>query len=266
MDEPTLLKRTHNRVAVLTINRPQVRNALDIATIRLLGKHVTELAAEDEFRTILITGRGDQAFSAGGDIAEMTTFSPLSADQLMTSWQITLESIERSPKPVIAAINGIAFGGGTELAMACHIRLASDDARLGQPEIALDHLPGGGGTQRMPRLIPIGLAYEYLLTGDPIPASEAWRIGLVNHVWPKHEFMNRALAFADRIAVPAPVAVRYTLEAIREGLKGPLDVGLRLERAMAGLVMESPEAQQGLHEFLARKKNKKDAAEPKREP
>jgi enoyl-CoA hydratase len=270
MGKPTVLRSTHNRVVVLTLNRPRARNAIDIATIKLLGEHVAELACVNEARVIVITGAGDQAFSSGGDIGEMTTFSPLSADQLMTSWQIALENIERSPKPVIAAINGFALGGGTELAMACHIRVASDDARLGQPEIALDHLPGGGGTQRLPRLVPTGLAYEYLLTGDPIPAAEAWRIGLVNHVWPKAQFMDRALAFADRIAARAPVAVRYTLEAVREGLKGPLEVGLRLERAMAGLVIESPEARQGLHDFLARKKDKKgttqlnDAAQPKR--
>src|SRR5713101_1984765 len=253
MGEQTVIRRTEARVAVLTINRPEVRNAIDTATIRLLGEHIDGIASDAQVRVVVITGAGDLAFSAGGDIAEMTSFSPLSADTIMIGWQATLERIERSQKPVIAAVNGIAYGGGTELAMACHIRLASDDAKFGQPEISLDHLPGAGGTQRLPRLVPVGIAYEYLLTGDPIPAPEAHRLGLVNHVWPKAEFMARTLTFAARIAERAPVAVRYTLEAIREGLKGPLDVGLRLERAMSGLVLESPEARQGLEQFLGKK-------------
>jgi enoyl-CoA hydratase len=172
----------------------------------------------------------------------------------MGHWQDTLERIERSPKPVIAAINGYAYGGGTELAMACHLRVASEDAKLGQPEIALDHIPGGGGTQRLPRLVPIGIAYEYLLTGEPIPAVDAHRIGLVNHVWAKAELMPNTLALASRIAQRGPVAVRYTLEAVREGLNAPLSVGLRLERALAGLVLESDEARAGLEAFLSKRR------------
>lgn len=254
MTEPTVLASTQGRVRVLTLNRPHVRNAIDTPTIRLLGAEIRAAAGDDTVRVVVLTGAGDVAFSAGGDIAEMTTFSPLSADTLMAAWQDTLTAIERSPRPVIAAINGYAYGGGTELAMACHLRVAADHAKLGQPEIALDHLPGGGGTQRLPRLIPKGIAYEYLLTGDAIPAAEAHRLGLVNHVWPRAEFMRRTLDLAGRIADRAPVAVRFTLEAIREGLNAPLDVGLRLERAFAGLVLESPEARAGLEEFLAKKR------------
>jgi enoyl-CoA hydratase len=222
--------------------------------MRQLGAMVDEIAEDSAIRVVVVTGAGDIAFSAGGDMSEMITFSPLKADVLMATWQETLERIERSPKPVIAAINGFALGGGTELAMACHIRVASDDAKFGQPEIALDHLPGAGGTQRLPRLIPLGIAYEYLLTGDPIPAADAHRLGLVNHVWPKTEFMARTLAFAERLAARAPVAVRCTLEAIREGLNGPLAVGLRLERALAGLVLESDEARAGLEAFLSKRR------------
>ena len=138
--------------------------------------------------------------------------------------------------------------------MACHIRVASEAASFAQTEIVLNHLPGGGGTQRLPRLVPLGFAYEHLLLGDPIPAQEAWRIGLVNHVWPRAEFASRTLALAERIAERAPTAVRFTLEAIGEGLKGTLDAGLRLERAMAGLALESDEARKGLEEFLAKKR------------
>lgn len=254
MTEATMLRADHGRVAVLTINRPRIRNALDIATMRTIGEMIGAIARDDAIRVVVITGAGDVAFSAGGDMAEMITFSPLKADVLMESWQDTLERIERSPKPVIAAINGYAYGGGTELAMACHLRVASDDAKLGQPEIALDHIPGAGGTQRLPRLVPLGIAYEYLLTGDPIPAAEAHRIGLVNHVWPKAEFMSKTLAFSSRLAERAPVAVRCTLEAVREGLNGPLSVGLRLERALSGLVLESAEARAGLEAFLGKRR------------
>jgi enoyl-CoA hydratase len=254
MTEATMLRADHGRVAVLTINRPRIRNALDTATVRTIGEMIGAIARDDAIRVVVITGAGDIAFSAGGDMAEMITFSPLKADVLMESWQNTLERIERSPKPVIAAINGYAYGGGTELAMACHLRVASDDAKLGQPEIALDHIPGAGGTQRLPRLVPLGSAYEYLLTGDPILAAEAHRIGLVNHVWPKAEFMSKTLAFASRFAERAPVAVRCTLEAVREGLNGPLSVGLRLERALSGLVLESAEARAGLEAFLGKRR------------
>lgn len=254
MSEPTILRHDEGRVAVLTINRPRVRNAMDIAAMRLLGEECARAGTDAAIRVIVITGAGDVAFSAGGDMAEMITFTPLASDTVMDVWQTTLERIERSPKPVIAAINGYAYGGGTELAMACHIRVAADTAKLGQPEIALDHLPGSGGTQRLPRLIPLGIAYEYLLTGDAIPAQDAHRLGLVNHVWPKAELMERALALAERIAERGPVAVRFTLEAVREGLKGPLDAGLRLERALSGLVLESDEARKGLEQFLAKKR------------
>jgi enoyl-CoA hydratase len=257
MTEPTVLRTDHGPVRFLTLNRPRVRNAIDIATMRLMHEEVARASDNDSVRAIVINGKGGVAFSAGGDMAEMIGFSPLSADTLMHVWQKALECIARSPKPVIAAVEGFAYGGGTELALACHFRVASDDARFGQTEIALDHLPGGGGTQRLPRLVPLGFAYEHLMLGDPISAQEAWRVGLVNHVWPKSEFLDRTLALAQRIAQRSPTAIRFTLEAIREGLNGSLDVGLRLERAMAGLVLESAEARKGLEEFLEKKRGAK---------
>lgn len=250
----TILSRREGAVAVLTINRPQVRNAIDLGTMRELGDQVQAAIADDQSRVIVVTGAGDKAFSAGGDIAEMTRFSGLASDQSMVAWYETLRCIEESPKPVIAAINGFALGGGTELAMACHLRTASETAILGQPEIVLDHLPGAGGTQRLPRLIPLGLAFEYLLTGDQISADAALRMGLVNHVWPAEQLMSRTLELADRIACRSPTAIRLTLEAIRLGLQGTLDAGLRLERALAGLALESPEAQRGLEAFLQKRR------------
>lgn len=244
----------HGPVIVLTINRPQVRNAIDLPTMRELGERVAAATADATIRVLVLTGSGDRAFSAGGDIEEMTSHAGLSSDQAMNTWYETLRRIEECTKPVIAAINGFALGGGTEVAMACHIRTASETATLGQPEIALDHLPGAGGTQRLPRLIALGLAYEYLLTGDRIPAQAALRMGLVNHVWPAEELLPRTLALAARIAERSPIALQLTLEAIRLGLQGSLDAGLRLERALAGLVLESDEARRGLEDFLKKRR------------
>ncbi len=253
----TILREDRNRVAILAINRPTVRNAIDIATMSALGAAMKGVIADPVLRVAVITGAGNIAFSAGGDIEEMTTHAGLRADQAMIAWEDTLHVIETSPKPVIAAINGFALGGGTELAMACHIRVASDTAKLGQPEITLDHLPGAGGTQRLPRLIPLGIAYEYLLTGDPISAADAMRIGLVNHVWPAADFMPLAVALAERIAERSPIAVRLTMDAIRLGLQGSLDAGLRLERSLASMALESDEAREGLRVFLGKRRKKK---------
>jgi enoyl-CoA hydratase len=241
---------TDGPVGIVTINRPSVRNAIDTATMRGLGEAVRAAEADDSVRVVIITGAGDIAFSAGGDMAEMQRSPSLIAcDVDLRVWQDALGRIERLTKPVIAAINGYAFGGGTELAMACHIRVCGDTAQFGQTEIRHNHLPGAGGTQRLPRLIPLSAAYELLLTGDSLDAAGAYRLGLVSHVWPKTELMANAVALAKRIAQRSPVAVRYTLEAVAAGLAGSLEAGLRIERTMAALVMESQEAQAGLNNF-----------------
>lgn len=252
MSTPKLLRTTNGHVTSLTINRPEARNAIDTETMRLIEDAMRELGRDEETRVIVLTGAGDIAFSAGGDMKEMQSFSALSGDQIMEVWQTGLEVIENSPKPVICAINGFAYGGGTEIAMACHIRVAVEGAKLGQTEIALDHLPGGGGTQRLPRLVPLGFAYEHLLTGEPIDAEDAHRVGLVNHVWPREEFAERTQDLAGRIAARAPVAIRYTLDAVREGLKGSLSTGMRLERALASIVLSSEDAQKGLDDFFTK--------------
>lgn len=236
-------------VAILWLNRPRKRNAMTTAMMGRLGELVREAGRDRRVRVIVLAGRGPH-FCAGGDMAEMMNLSVLRTDDVMDAWQSNLETIERSTKPVIAAVHGAAFGGGTELAITCHIRVASEDARFAQTEIALDHLPGGGGTQRLPRLIPLGPAYEHLLLGEPIRADDAHRLGLVNHVWPRAELMDRTLELAGRIAARAPTAVRYTMEAVRSGLMAPLEVGMRLERSMAALVSASDEAQAGLDQFF----------------
>ncbi|HJQ57795.1 MAG TPA: enoyl-CoA hydratase/isomerase family protein [Vineibacter sp.] len=249
MARSPIVRKDRGAVAVLTLNRPAKRNAITTAMMWTLGDHIRRLQREPRVRAILLTGAGPH-FSAGGDMQEMLGMDTLATDDKMVAWQENLEVIERSLKPVIAAVHGAAFGGGTELAMACHIRICADDARFAQTEIALDHLPGGGGTQRLPRLIPLGLAYEHLLLGTPIDAATALRIGLVNHVSPRDRLMDDALDLAGRIAARGPVAIRYTMEAVRSGLMAPLEVGMRLERAFAALVNESAEARAGMRQFF----------------
>ncbi|HKU97255.1 MAG TPA: enoyl-CoA hydratase/isomerase family protein [Vineibacter sp.] len=249
----TILTRMDESVRIITINRPRVRNAIDTATMRALGEVVATAEADAAARVLIITGAGDIAFSAGGDMAEMRQSPSLIACDLdMRVWQDTLGRIERLTKPVIAAVNGYAYGGGTELAMACHIRVCGDTAQFGQTEIRHDHLPGAGGTQRLPRLIPLSAAYELLLTGDSLDAAGAYRLGLVSHVWPTADMLSKAIALAKRIAQRSPIAVQYTLEAVAAGLNGSLETGLRIERAMAALVMESGSAQAGLNNFLGK--------------
>ena len=262
MAGPTILREDDGTVSVITLNRPEKRNAIDVATMRLLGEVVQGVIDDPAQRVMVITGAGDVAFSAGGDMREMLEHSPLSSDQVMVAWQDTQRVIERSVKPLIAAVNGYAYGGGTEIAMACHIRVAAETAKFGQTEIAHDHIPGGGGTQRLPRLLPLGVAYEHLLTGDPISAQDAWRLGFVNHVWPADELMPNALALARRIAERSKVAVGYTMEAVRDGLQGPLDAGLRLERALASLVSESKDHDTGIERFFAGRGGATERDEP----
>lgn len=236
-------------MAILWLDRAEKRNAITTAMMWMLGDLVRQCQRDPACRVILLAGKGPH-FSAGGDMQEMLGHDVLQTDDVMVAWQENLEVIERSIKPVIVAVQGAAYGGGTELAMACHIRVCAADARFAQTEIALDHLPGGGGTQRLPRLVPLGIAYEHLLLGTPIEAREAHRIGLVNHVWPVRELERKALDLATRIAARGPTAVRYTMEAVRTGLQGPLESGMRLERAFASLVNESPEARAGMEQFF----------------
>ena len=244
-----ILREGRGPVAILWLNRPAKRNAITTRMMWRLGDLLRDCLADRRTRVVVIAGKG-RHFTAGGDMNEMRGMDVLQTDDRMVAWQHNLELIERAIKPVIAAVHGAAFGGGTELAMACHIRVCSESTRFAQTEIALDHLPGGGGTQRLPRLVPLSIAYEHLLLGEPIPAAEAHRIGLVNHVWPDAELLERAVELGRRIARRAPTAVRYTMEAVRIGLQGSLDSGMRLERTMAALVNESPEAKEGMRAFF----------------
>src|SRR5947207_1970012 len=207
MSFDNLLVERSDRIAILTINRPKVLNALNAATLDELRRAVLDFKQSDEVRAIVITGAGDKAFVAGADITELAAQTPTSGREHALTGQHVFDLIENLGKPVIAAINGYALGGGCELAMACTLRLAADTAKLGQPEIALGLIPGYAGTQRLPRLVGRGTAMEMILTGAPIAADEAARIGLVNRVVPAVDLMAEAKKLAGQLATSAPVAM-----------------------------------------------------------
>jgi enoyl-CoA hydratase len=254
MTPEQLLVERSGAVAVVTVNRPKVLNALNAATVAELRQVVDALTADDAIRAVVLTGAGDRAFIAGADIAELATLSPVSAQALARRGQALCDALERMGKPVIAAVNGYALGGGCEIAMACTVRLAADTARIGQPEIGLGLLPGYGGTQRLPRLVGSGRALELMLTGDPIAASEAWRIGLVNRVVAPGDLAAEARALADRLASQAPVAVRAILDAVREGTQMSLAGGCEQEAALFGVAAATDDWREGTRAFLEKRR------------
>lgn len=241
-----------DRIATLTVNRPDKLNALNDATIAELGKAIDEVRARGEIAGVIVTGAG-RAFVAGADIAELSSQTPLSARERARAGQAVFRRFETSPKPVIAAVNGFALGGGCELAMACHIRIASDQAKFGQPEVKLGLCPGYGGTQRLPRLVGKGRALQLLLTGDTIDANEAFRIGLVNRVVHAAELMNAAQDMMRQILANAPLAVALCIEAADRGLEMSLDEGLLLEANHFGLLAASEDIREGTAAFLEKR-------------
>jgi enoyl-CoA hydratase/carnithine racemase len=241
-------------VAIVTVNRPKVLNALSLGTLDELATTMRRLQQDDTVRCVVITGAGEKAFIAGADINELAALTPTGGREHGRKGQAVFDLIEQLGKPVIAAINGYALGGGCELAMACTIRIAADTARLGQPEINLGIIPGYGGTQRLARLIGVGRALELLLTGDPVTATEAHRLGLVNRVVPRAELMTEARRLAETIAAKAPVAVRYILEAVRTGVQLPLGEAQALEATLFGLVASTEDMREGTRAFLEKRK------------
>jgi enoyl-CoA hydratase len=240
-------------LAILTLNRPNVLNALNQAIFAELDAVFTELTASDSIRAILLTGAGDRAFAAGADIQELARVSAAGGQQLAASGQRVLDRIEGCGKPVIACINGFALGGGCELAMACTLRLASETAKLGQPEAKLGLLPGYGGSQRLPRLIGKGAALKLLLTGEIISAAEAYRLGLVDEVLPPAELLPRAEKLALAIAANAPIAIRHTLAAVHAGYDLPLRQALELEASLFGLCCATEDKAEGTRAFLEKR-------------
>jgi enoyl-CoA hydratase len=240
-------------LAILTLNRPKVLNALDRLTFNELEIALAGLSANAEVRVILITGAGERAFAAGADIQELAQVSAVEGQRLSARGQRILDQIEGCGKPVIACINGFALGGGCELALACTIRLASETARLGQPEVKLGLLPGYGGSQRLPRLIGKGAALKMLLTGEIISAAEALRIGLVDEVVPPPELIPRAEQLALAIAANAPVALRQTMAAVHAGYDLPLRQALDLEASLFGLCCATEDKAEGTRAFLEKR-------------
>jgi enoyl-CoA hydratase len=241
-------------VATLTINRPKVLNALNTQTLDELRRAVLAFKHDEEVRAVIVTGAGDKAFIAGADINELSVQTPTGGRDHALRGQHVLDLIENLGKPVIAAINGYALGGGCELAMACTIRIAADTAKLGQPEINLGIVPGYGGTQRLARLVGRGRALELLLTGEQISAAEAHRIGLVNRVVVPAELMPEARKLAGSLAAKAPIAVRYIIDAVNHGLQMPLAQAQVLEATLFGLVSTTDDMREGTRAFLEKRK------------
>jgi enoyl-CoA hydratase len=241
-------------VALVTINRPKVLNALNTQTLDELRRAILELKHDDSIRAVVITGAGDKSFVAGADINELAVQTPTTGREHAIAGQHVLDLIEHMGKPVIAAINGYALGGGCELAMACTIRIASETAKLGQPEINLGIIPGYAGTQRLARIAGRGRALELLLTGDQITAQEAHRLGLVNRVVPAADLLPQAKALAAALAAKAPVAIRYILDAVHKGLEMPFPQAQIFEATLFGLVASTEDMREGTRAFLEKRK------------
>ena len=249
-----VLYEVHDRVARLTINRPDKLNALDGRTMEAIDSAVARARDDREVGVLLVTGSGDKAFVAGADIGELNEQDPVTGAAYARRGQAILDRLERCGKPSIALIKGYAFGGGLELAMACTLRVASETAKMGQPEVALAIVPGYGGTQRLARLVGRGKALEMILTGDPIDAREAHRIGLVNRVVPAAEAESAAATLAARLLERGPVALRYAMQAIHEGMDMTLAEGLSMEAALFGLSCATSDMREGTRAFLEKRK------------
>lgn len=241
-------------IGIVTMNRPKALNALNAATMYELDRMVDQLAKDDEVQVVILTGSGDKAFVAGADITEMQSMSAVEGRNWGKLGQAVFNKLENLPKPVIAAVHGFALGGGNELAMACDIRIASDKAKFGQPEVSLGIPPGFAGTQRLARLVGKGRAKELLFTGDMIDAAEAYRIGLVNKVVSQEELMEAAKAMAKKIMSRAPIAVQLCKAAVNEGLDVDLESGVAYEAEVFGLCFATADQKEGMAAFVEKRK------------
>jgi enoyl-CoA hydratase len=249
-----LLFELSNGIARVTINRPDKLNALNATVISELGDAVTRIETDPAVRGVILTGSGQKAFVAGADIAELAGQGPMDGKVRSMAGQLVFRRLERCGKPVIAAVNGFALGGGCELAMACHIRIAAENARFGQPEVKLGISPGYGGTARLPRLVGKGRALELLLGGGMIDAAEAYRIGLVNRVVPADRLLPEAETLLGTILENGPLAIRACLEAVDAGLDATLDQALLLEANHFGLLSATEDMREGTQAFLEKRK------------
>ncbi|WP_349305872.1 short-chain-enoyl-CoA hydratase [Sporomusa sphaeroides] len=249
-----VLYQTDNGIGMITLNRPKALNALNSELLTELNGLLDEIAQDDSVKVVIITGSGDKAFVAGADIAEMQNISPLEGRAFGKFGQAIFNKLENIPQPVIAAVNGFALGGGCELAMACDIRIASDKAKFGQPEVGLGIVPGFGGTQRLPRLIGKGRAKELLYTADMINAEEAYRIGLVNRIVAADELLSTAKELAEKIMARAQAAVRLCKAAVNTGMDTDLESGIAYESEVFGLCFATADQKEGMSAFIGKRK------------
>jgi enoyl-CoA hydratase len=254
MSYQTLLLDVKDNIAVVTLNRPDKLNALNAQTINDLDLVFDELKENEDVYVIVLTGSGEKAFVAGADIKELNKLDTISAKEFAEKGQAVFSKIEKFDKPVIAAVNGFALGGGCELALACHIRLASDNAKFGQPEVNLGIIPGYGGTQRLARLINSGRAMEYILTADMISADEAYRIGLVNKIYPQSELLDKATEMAKKITGKGQQAIRLAMKAVKAVDEMSLKEGQNLEASLFALCCGTEDFKEGTSAFLEKRK------------
>ena len=247
-----LLLSVQDRIATLTVNRPDKLNALNAALIGELGSAIDELQGREDVAAIILTGAG-RAFVAGADISELAAVSALEGKRLARRGQEIFRRFEVSPKPTIAAVNGFALGGGCELAMSCQMRIASEAAKFGQPEVKLGLIPGYGGTQRLPRLVGRGRALQLLLTGEMIDAQEAYRIGLVNRVVAADQLIPTATALIQQVLTNAPLALAGCIDMVDRGLEMPLDDALSLEATQFGVLIATSDTAEGTRAFLEKR-------------
>jgi enoyl-CoA hydratase len=240
-------------IAYVTLNRPKVLNALKQAVFAELKSAFEDARNDASIRGVILTGSGDKAFAAGADIAEMSNYTGIEAGEATRHAQEVTEIIENLGKPVIAAVNGFALGGGCELSMACTIRLAVEGAKFGQPEVKIGIMPGAGGTQRLPRLVGKGRALQLILTGEVISAQEAYRIGLVNEIVPSSNLIPRAEAILNQIISNAPLGVKFSIEAVNKGLEASVSEGLLLEASLFAVCAGSEDKKEGTSAFLAKR-------------
>jgi enoyl-CoA hydratase len=250
----SLLFDVQDGIATITVNRPDKLNALTHATVAEIGAAAAEIGARDDVRGAIITGSGEKAFVAGADISELATVGALEAIGTARAGQAAFRALETSRKPIIAAVNGFALGGGCELALACHIRIASENAQFGLPEVKLGLIPGYGGTVRLPRIVGKGRALELMLSGTPIKADEAYRIGLVNRVVPIADLLETARTLLRTILANGPVAVGLAIESATRGMEMDVDSALALEAGLFGLTAGTEDMREGTKAFMEKRK------------
>lgn len=249
-----LLLEKEDGIGILYINRPDAMNALNTGVLEEIIQAVGEISRDNEIQVLIITGAGDKSFVAGADIKEMHGLTAVEGREFGYIGQAAFRAIEKLEKPVIAAVNGFALGGGCELAMAADIRLASEKAKFGQPEVGLGITPGFGGTQRLPRLVGEGRAMELILTANTINAEEAYRIGLVNHIYPAADLLDEARKMARKIMANAPLAVKYAKSAVNKGLQTDIDTGMAIEADLFGICFATEDQKAGMGAFLNKEK------------